>query len=73
MTDQEYSVDQLNAFIASGEVKSFSVQAVVTRVNGTIENYGTISGWHSNIFKHIILQVKIIIDRLLVNIKWPQS
>jgi hypothetical protein len=75
--DKQYTVDDVNALIAAGKVKSFNIEATVIRANGDTEPQGTISGWHSNIFKHLALQVKIKYHRLRVNIqrfkKWHQS
>lgn len=66
---QGYTPEQINALIAAGKVKSVTIEATVIRANGSIEPQGTISGWHTNIFKHILLQAKIKYDRLRVNIQ----
>lgn len=65
----EYNIEELNALRAAGKVKSFNIEATVIRANGDIEPQGIISGWHSNIFKHLALQAKIKLDRLRVNIQ----
>lgn len=49
------------------KLKHFDIQAVVTRANGDIEDYGVVAGWDRNIFKHMLLQVKIYITRLKIN------
>ncbi len=63
--------------LAQGKIKSITIDAVVIRANGDIEPQGRISGWHTNIFKHIALQARVKYDRLRVNIqrfkKWQAS
>jgi len=63
--DKQYTVDEVNALIAAGKVKSMTIEAVVIRANGKIEPQGTIAGFHSNIFKNILLWMKIKRDRFL--------
>lgn len=66
MKGENYTIDDINAMIAAGKVKSMTVDAVVIRANGTIEPQGTIAGYHNNIFKNILLWVKIKFDRIQV-------
>ncbi len=68
MEEQQLPPD-IAGLIAAGKVKSMTIEATVIRADGRIEPQGTISGWHTNIFKHLALQARIKLDRLRVNIK----
>lgn len=72
--NEQMTLDDLNALIAAGKLKSMTMTAVVTRANGDIEPQGIIAGYHRNIFKHIALRIKIIRDRIRTMRKdtWPQ-
>jgi hypothetical protein len=64
--DKQYTFDEINALIAAGKIKSMTLEATVIRANGDIEPQGIIAAKHRNILKHILLQVRIKLDRLYV-------
>lgn len=39
---------------ATRKIKSASIQAVVTRADGTVEHLGTISYWHQNPLRRLL-------------------
>lgn len=61
---------ELSALIADGKVKSFMIEAKIIRANGNIENRGLVSAKHTNPIKHILLQIKIAVNRLLSEIRY---
>ena len=44
--------------VAKSEVKEMALSAVIIRADGTVEDLGTVSYWHKNIFKQILWKVK---------------
>lgn len=56
-----------DVLLQRANIKHFDIQAKVIRANGNVEDYGTIAGWDRNIFKHILLQMKIYWTRLKIN------
>lgn len=46
-------------FNFASQVKCRSLNAVVTRANGTVEDLGIISYWHRNAFKHYAVNAYI--------------
>lgn len=61
--DKHYTIDEVNALISEGKLKSMTLEATVIRANGDIEPQGIIAGFHKNIFKNIALWMKIKYDR----------
>lgn len=43
---------------ASNKVARFSIEATVTRANGTVEHLGTISYWHKNPLKRLWFRIR---------------
>lgn len=57
-------VPEISPALYRAQLKHFDIQAVVTRANGDVEDYGVVAGWDKDIFKHILLQIQIYITRL---------
>lgn len=64
--DRQYTQDEINTLLASGKIKSMTIEAVVIRANGNIEPQGTIAGFHTNIIKNVLLWMKIKYNRIRV-------
>lgn len=63
-SEQEEQLDRIDGMLARGELKGFTLEAVVTRAaTGKVEDHGIIAGRHKNPLKHILLQIKIRIQR----------
>jgi hypothetical protein len=44
--------------LVDAKAKSASIEAVITRADGTIVNLGTVDYWHRSIIKRIIWRIK---------------
>ena len=59
----------LDELIARGDIEQMTIEAVVTRANGTTENHGVISGKHKNWFKNVFMQARIKLNEVR---RWHQ-
>ncbi len=57
------------AIITGTQIKRATIEATIIRADGTREEYGIVSGYDKNIFKHIYLQLSIKLRRVLTELR----